>query len=132
MIRRASEERDADAAATLRESGLRWQRAWKCPHAPKGDGGEPMPLPCVDALERIGKVTGVRAGTCPHARVRESWVHRVVQARSWREHGLLRDRYGPLTQVLAQALEAIDEGVAARERDDNARREREKKAKGHG
>jgi hypothetical protein len=132
MIRRADAEPDPDGAAVLRASGEQAQRMWRCPHA-KPKSTEPLPGPCADALERIGRVTGARgATTCPLARLREPWVHRTMQARGWREHGCLRDRYGPLTQVMAQALEAVDEGVAARERDDNARREREKKAKGHG
>ncbi len=129
-MRKAEREPDPQVAATLRTSGLAHQAMWRCPHA-EARSREPLPAPCVEGLARIKTVTGAGGLTsCPHAALRERWVHSAVQARKWREAGHVCDRYGRLTMVLAQAIEAVDEGIAARDADDNERRRKAAKRGG--
>jgi hypothetical protein len=133
MLRQAAVERaiDPKAAATLETNGRAYMATWRCPNLPaEARPREPLSPPCAEALARVAMVTGAKGvSTCPHYATRAAWVHRVVQARRWREHGHLTDRYGALTQALAEALEAVDAGVSARERDDDERREKRSKAK---
>jgi hypothetical protein len=51
-----------------------------------------------------------------------------VAARHWRDKGALRERLGWPTLAMVKAIDAIDAGTAARDRDDYERRERDREA----
>jgi len=54
-------------------------------------------------------------------------VQVACAARQWAERGLLADRYGEPTLALLQAIECLDGALAARDRDERKRREKERK-----
>jgi len=79
-------------------------------------------------LVRVERLTGARGlTTCPRWHASTQAVQVACAARQWAERGLLADRYGEPTLALLQAIECLDGALAARDRDERKRREKERK-----
>jgi hypothetical protein len=105
---------------------------WRCPNAghdePQPGAAHPDPA-CAAALDGVARMTGVRCETCPHWHTSRPWVLRAANARRWRDKGQLQLRARTVSAALADAIDAIDAGVTAREDYDHRRREEERAAR---
>lgn len=129
MAYRAETEPDPVAKGVLESDAEPTQLAWGCPiktgRAPDRGALDAKHLEALQATERL---TGAKCDTCPMFYARLPWVREAVAALNWRDKGALRDRVGWPTRALVTAIDAIDAGDNARQRDDHERRERDREA----
>jgi hypothetical protein len=102
---------------------------WRCPNAGHDEpppGSAPADPACAAALDNVARLTGVRCEGCPNWHTSRPWVLRAASARRWRDKGQLQLRVRVLSAAMAEAIDAIDAGVTARE-DYDLRRLREER-----
>jgi hypothetical protein len=130
LIERAEQETDPRAAAVLRADGEACQREWGCPRVCAG----PVALDAVhrDALDRATRLFDAEPGeltACPGVYARRPEAHRIVKALRWHRSGQLALIDPHPTGALVDALDLVQSGLAARERDE-LERARQKAPKG--
>ncbi len=144
LIRRAiTREKDARARTTFLALGARAQEEWQCPRRPGAERAPPpdgaLPEKCHRALEQVALVTGVEGfATCPVAGLSDPAVRATMRARRWFRRGQLDLVVADPSAALVAAIDAVEDGVAAREAHDadaqlekmeRARAEQEAKSK---
>jgi hypothetical protein len=126
-----SPELDLDAQRVRLQMAQDAQEYWNCPGAKTTEPESPPDL-AEDRLRAVAALTGISGlKTCPHWYASLPCAHEAARARRWRDKGQL----GNLEDqpcVLAAAIDQIDEGLSARERDDDERRDAELKRKRNG
>lgn len=144
LIERAEQETDPRAAAVLRADGEACQREWGCPRA-RDKHGKPVAFPPGfaldavhrDALDRATRLFDAEPGeltACPGAYARRPEAHRIVKALRWHRSGQLALIDPHPVGALVDALDLVQSGLAARERDEleRARRKPQKEGDGRG
>ncbi len=135
LIERAETEADPRAAAVLRADGEACQREWGCPRV----CDRAKPVDALDdahraAIERATRLCDAEPGeftACPGAYARRPEAHRIVRALRWHRSGQLALIDPHPVGALVDALDLVQSGLAARERDE-LERARRPKPKGGG
>jgi len=138
LLERAEAEADPRAAAVLRADGEACQREWGCSRACDA----PKPPEALDDAHRVALARAARLydadpdeiTTCPGADARRPEAHRIVRALRWHRSGQLALVDPHPSGALVEALDLVQSGLAARERDEleRARRKPAKEGDGHG
>ncbi len=117
LERCAASELDPAAAQTLEDAAPAAQDAWRCPNAGHGSlDASDLDENHREALVAVGRLTGFRdAQTCPLWYARLPWVRRATEAWEWREKGCLDAIESPLTGAMRDAINAVRDGVNARQ-----------------
>lgn len=134
LLERAETETDPRAAKVLRADGELCQREWGCPRARDQAPVSPLDDAHCGALRRVETLVGAEPGeltACPGTYARDPAAHRIVRALRWHRSGQLALVDPHPVAALVDALDIVQSGLAARERDE-LERARHKPAKEDG
>jgi hypothetical protein len=115
-LRAARQKRDPVEREQETQLGEMLRERWACPGSCAEEPARGTEHPdCLDALDATRNLVGVEGlRTCPHWYMRLPWVATAFRAYRWREKGALHMRVRHVTGALGDAIDAIDDGLAAR------------------
>lgn len=133
LAERAAAETDPRGAEILARDAAACRAEWRCPLAGGRVGAEDLPAPQRAALERVSRLCGAEDGelrACPGYYPRRPEAHRAVVLLRWLRAGALALRCPHPTGAEVDALDLVQDSLAARERDELERAKRKEPDRG--
>ena len=115
LAEEAESTADDRARKVLEADAARYRRVWGCPYGDRRGAPAPETQSTIVAVSRLVGAEPGEITTCPGLCARHSHAHEALSAVRWYRAGQLQLRVPYPTEVLAEAIDLIENSVSARE-----------------